>query len=298
MITRVDRYDIKEVNTVLRKTGITKIKINTKQLQEEIERLYTTKNYLQWDKKVIAEECCRGLHKLLASAEKWKNNEINVSWESKLQGISATPNVNICSRLVDISLTKYMDTQLGCALITVDYTSLLEAVCFEIVHRDMGISTDEVFTRLGGDVLTPIDREVLNSYIQGTLFINRCKDIHIKDSMYVPMDAEYGYTYFYSKVQKAKTYKALITATLSQILAKIYVYKVREFVRNKVYRFKLCCIGDSLIVLQVQNENEPQIRQLLKRPVEIQLFGHRISYTPRLYYTHYTADDFSFLLNK
>lgn len=43
MITRVDRYDIKEVNTVLRKTGITKIKINTKQLQEEIERLYTTK---------------------------------------------------------------------------------------------------------------------------------------------------------------------------------------------------------------------------------------------------------------
>lgn len=281
-ISRRERFSPSEILGQLNKAVPPEASIDLLKLQGLSDRLYELKCGLPKQKKKVAESCIQNLMALIPEVEDSKGKPLHMDWDCTPYGIVVEPNINICSRVLGIVPSMYIDQDYTREFIQVDYTGLLEAVALEAVHRDLGYTTDDIFRELGSDVLEVLPRTVLDKYIKGIMFISRVRSMQIQDSLYAPKGKDTVYTYFYTELPRAKTYNSLILCSNAQILAKIYKSRIDKLQLQGVRGTKLYGISDGLILYSIRADKVREALEVLTQPIDIQVFGHKIRCTPKV----------------
>lgn len=283
MITIQQDYEIRELHNLLLRYGNTKINLNKRAIQEDIDRLndeiqeIKTSNSI--NKKLNKKNISNIIDYLKVLSRKSDENMVEITWTVHNNIIKSSPIEMINIPEYNVFSTDYinLDSEI---MIHLDYTELSDIIAFEMMHRDLGETHETMEEKLKDVGIIAInDSSVITKHFTDNSIFELSKSLLISDSPYIVHGRNRIVDYFGRSEFKLNRYKDVVSHSCKSVMALIVEYILNKCVSNGV-KFKLCNISDTGIYIIVNSYKE--LENQLYENIYIRTFGRKLEVVPKI----------------
>lgn len=276
-IKQTDKVDKKVLGAYLEKLGKTKYNLDCESIGDDIKKLKDRRVGLKGNKLINIDRVIKYLELLLKEAKK---GEFSSMWVLNGNKVESIPIEIRDVKMFGINVNDYIRVG-DKRIITIDYSSVLDLMTFEISYRDFGYTMDEVEDKLKGLsslAVYPMSKieELLdkNEYEVGL-------SLMVEDTPYISVDISGNnkndmYDYFGNLVDESKYYTNMLKSS-RDIIMSIILTNILGRILEAGKGVEILGVFESGISLRVDSD----ISKLIDTVV-IRVFGRKFEVEPKV----------------
>lgn len=277
LIQQNSKLDRTRLSSNLDKYGITEYKFSSESIQDDIDKLTRMEEGANRIKLENINRTKKYLNNILKKANKGK---VKVNWTLKGNEITAVPIEIRKIKMFGIQTSDYITLE-NEAVLSIDYSRLIDMLSFEIAYRDFGFTREDIENKLS-------DISIVGVYSSDILFDrelieNNTYDITlgmmIDDTPYMSVDKSIKYDYFGNAVETDKFYRGIVENTRGIAMSIIVQDMLSKVSKNNI-KVEIAGVYEDSVYLILPDGKDESTAKLLAEPVIARIFGRRFEVQP------------------
>lgn len=207
---------------------------------------------------------------------------VKVNWDLKGNEITSIPIEIRKIKMFGIQTTDYIVLE-NEAVLSIDYSQLIDMLSFEIAYRDLGFTQKDIENKLSdisivgvssADILFERDLVENNTY-EVTL------GMMIDDTPYMSPDKTIMLDYFGNDLETDKYYRSIIENTRS-IAISIIIQDMLNNVNKYGLKVEIAGVFEDSVCLILPDGKDERTARLLAEPIVARVFGRRFEVKPKV----------------
>lgn len=276
-IQQNSKLDRVRLSNNLDKYGVTEYKFSEQSIQDDIDKLTRAEDA---SKRIKAENIRRTKKYLTHVLNKAYKGKVKVNWTLSGNEITSIPIEIRKIKMFGIQATDYITLE-NEAVLSIDYSRLIDMLAFEIAYRDFGFTGEDIENKLS-------DISIVGVYSSDILFDRGLIEentydvtlgMMIDDTPYMSVDKATKFDYFGNAVETDKFYRGIIEST-REIAMSIIVQDMLSKVSKQNIRVEIAAVYEDSVYLILPDGKDESTAQLLAEPVVARVFGRRFEVQP------------------
>lgn len=276
IISQDSKIDRAKLNGLLDKYGSTMYTFNTQSVNDDIRKL--EKLATSVTSKIAQENIKRTLKYLNVIAKKAQQGPLQILWTLRGNEIMSLPIEMRQIKMFEIQATDYISLE-NEAVLSLDYTEVIDALAFEIAYRDFGVSIEDIENKLsevsivglyGADILRDVVEEKAYEHTLGMM---------IDDTPYMLADKSGMLDYFGNCIETDKFYRGVIENTRS-IAMSIIMQEVLSKASKAGIKMKIAGVFETSVYLILPDGKNEDTAKILSDSVVLRTFGRKFEIQP------------------
>lgn len=272
--------DLIGIDALLYKYGETNLELNKALINEDIaklKKLHATP-YNKRDKKNL-ELIEKYLSRLSTKID--ETNTFNFTWMYENFKLTAYPFDLKHFVAYNIKATDYIELN-EYSLVKVNYNKVFEIMAFDMMYRDLGITTELMEEKLYDIGITTIVPSEMITSIFNDSALTLSKILKIEDSPYASDNGKLSWDYFcvLEEAFTSKEYKDCVGKSVDIAIAIISKSIINNFIKENI-KFKICALNEDGLYFLISDYENKNLDNVFESVV-VRAFGRNFEVKPEV----------------